>query len=443
MEREMSRLLLGQRLSVGFEGYEIPDEYRALVREYKIGNVILFRRNVKDRQQLTRLCGELRRLILEETGHEPFIMLDEESGSVSRLSHIATATPSAMAIGATGDPENARAVGRLIGEELRCVGVNFNLAPVLDVMTNPLNQLIGIRSFGMTPEKAAEMGVAYMEGLQSTGVFACGKHFPGHGDTCVDSHIGLPVIDRSRERIRAVELVPFKAAIDRGIRAIMSAHIIFPAFEPERKPATVSRNVMTGLLRQELGFGGIIVSDGMEMQAIMDLYGIEDGVLRALQAGVDICLVCHSPKQAHDCMEYCLAAMERGELAEEELLTHYGRIVSRKRLLPGQPAETEADLFGSVDQQALARRIMDEAVRPLHRPGDRPLPPVDARTLCTGAPARAQSLASDSVVLNAAQRLAGELGASYLELSDDNAPVDLPTGGTVLSVLTNNDARLA
>lgn len=237
-------------------------------------------------------------------------MLDEESGSVSRLSHIAAPTPSALAIGATGEPENARAIGRLIGQELSSVGVNFNLAPVLDVMINPMNQLIGVRSFGVTPERVAEMGVAYMEGLQSTGVFACGKHFPGHGDTCVDSHIGLPVIEKPQESIRAVELVPFKAAIDKGVKAIMSAHVIFPAFEPERKPATVSRAVMTDLLRDELQFKGIIVSDGMEMQAIMDLYGIEDGVYRALTAGVDICLVCHSPQQAHDAMEYCLKACE-------------------------------------------------------------------------------------------------------------------------------------
>ena len=444
MERSELVRLLGQRLSVGFEGYEVPPEFRQLVHEYKIGNVILFRRNVRDREQLTRLCVELRHIISVETGYQPFIMLDEESGSVSRLSHIACPTPSAMAIGTTGDPENARAIGRLIGEELRSVGVNFNLAPVLDVMTNPLNQLIGIRSFGTTPEKAAEMGVAYMEGLQSTGVFACGKHFPGHGDTSVDSHIGLPVIERDQERIRAVELVPFRAAIDRGIRGIMSAHVIFPAFEPERKPATVSRNVMTGLLREELGFRGIILSDGMEMQAIMDLYGIENGVFRALSAGVDICLVCHSPRQAHDAMEYCLSACADGLMDEDELLTHYGRILLSKRDLSPDFPRLDTDTFGSEAQRALARRVMDQAVQPLHLPdGSLPLPSADA--LFIGAPARAQSLASDAVVLNAGKRLAEAVGAPFIEDFRPEKPrllAHAARGGTVVSVMTNNDAAL-
>lgn len=241
--------LLGQRLAVGFDGYEIPQELRQLAEEYRIGNVILFRRNVHDREQLRKLCSDLTALILRCTGQPPLIMMDEECGSVSRLAAITGATPSAMAIGAAGDLSLARETGRLIGRELRSLGINMNLAPVLDVMINPRNRVIGNRAFGSDPMTVSRMACSYMEGLRSAGILACGKHFPGHGDTGVDSHVGLPCIEKSEDAIRRVELAPFRAAIAQGIPAIMSAHVVFPAFEPAHCPATVSRRVMTGLLR--------------------------------------------------------------------------------------------------------------------------------------------------------------------------------------------------
>ena len=393
-------LLLGQRLAVGFDGYTIPREYADLIRRYKIGNVILFRRNVKDYEQLKKLCADLRSLIIAETGYEPFIMIDEECGSVSRLAHIAAPTPSALAIGATDDPENAYKIGRIVGEELRSVGINFNLAPDLDCLTNPESSVIGNRSFATEPEKAAAFGLRYTKGLQDAGVLACGKHFPGHGDTAQDSHLDLPIVDKPREAVLNTELVPFAAAIAGGIDAIMSAHVVFPAFEPERVPSTVSRRVMTGLLRDTLGFKGLIVSDGMEMNAVMNLFGIEEAVRRALAAGVDIALVCHSAAQAASCSEYIAKALDEGTLDAAETEAHFAHIVARKATL--LPAEGGVEQFGGEAQKAVARAVMDEAVKVLHAPNGQPLPTIDANTLFLGVPARATTLANDDVPLDAA-----------------------------------------
>ena len=405
------RRLIGQRLAVGFDGYVVPEEYRALVREFKIGNAILFRRNVKDFEQLKALCGDLRALIAGETGLEPFIMIDEECGSVSRLAHIAAPTPCAMAIGATGDPENAYRVGRLVGEELRAVGVNFNLAPDLDCFTNPDSSVIGNRSFAQEPEKAALFGARYARGLRDAGVIACGKHFPGHGDTAQDSHLDLPIVDKSADEVRRVELVPFQAAIDGGIDAIMSAHVVFPAFEPERVPSTVSCRVMTGLLRGEMGFRGLIVSDGMEMNAVMNLFGIEEATRRALAAGVDVALICHSAEQAASTMRHLLAAYDDGRLDPVEARESFERIAAKKaRLLP---ATGDAAFFGSAAQKALARRIMEASVKVLHAPGGAALPVVDGETLFIGLPARAATLANDDVPLDAAALLADAFGARH------------------------------
>ncbi len=328
-----ARLILGQLLAAGFDGPVIPPEFERLVRQYKVGNVILFKRNVESYEQLRALCGDLRALIEGETGHAPIIMAGEDGGSVSRIAHIAAQTPCPMAVGATGDPENARTVGRWIGKAMRAVGVNMDFGPVLDVFSNPDNAVIGTRSFGPDPETASAFGTAFLRGLREAGVMGCGKHFPGHGDTAVDSHLALPIVDKPMEMVRGTELVSFTAAIRHGIDAIMTAHVVFPAMEPERIPSTVSRRVMTGLLRQELGFGGILVSDGMEMNAVKELFGMEEGIRRALCAGVDIALVCHEPAKGQAAMERRLRAVDEGEWDTEETLASYRRVAAKKTSL--------------------------------------------------------------------------------------------------------------
>ena len=256
-------------------------------------------------------------LIRMETGLPPMILLDEEGGTVSRLGELGSVSPSAMAQGATGDPENAFRVGRMIGQELRAVGVNFNCAPILDCNTNPKNPVIGVRSFGGDPEKVADFGAAYARGLREAGVIACGKHFPGHGDTETDSHLGLPVVNKSLEEIERVELVSFRRAIEEKIDALMTAHVVFPALEPERIPSTVSRKVMTGLLREKMGFEGLIVTDCMEMDAIKRQFGSARGALMALQAGVDMTLICHTETFQREAAELIVEAMQDGRLSDE------------------------------------------------------------------------------------------------------------------------------
>lgn len=411
MTSEALKIKLGQRLAVGFDGTSVPEEYRQLIREYKIGNVILFRRNVGSFDQLKAMCRELRQLILQETGHEPFITIDEECGSVSRLAPIAGETPCAMALGATGKPENAYRIGQTIGENLRALGINFDLAPVLDCFTNPDNSVCGNRSFGRDPALVAEFGAHYIRGMQDAGVMACGKHFPGHGDTAVDSHLALPLVDQPMDVVRNRELVSFRAAIEAGVAGIMSAHVVFPAMEPDRVPSTVSRRVMTGLLREEMGFEGIIISDGMEMNAVMELYGIEEGTRRALCAGVDVALICHSAQQAASTCRYLYRAVEEGKMDLREIESHYQRITSKKAAF--LPIRENGAAFGSAAQRAASRAIMEEAVQVLSAPEGKPLPPLNGGTLFLGVPARAVSQASDDVPMDAAALCARALGGQY------------------------------
>ena len=436
---EQQKIMIGQRLSVGFAGFSIPEEYAELIRKYKVGNAILFRRNVGDFDQLRALCDDLRKLIRGETGHEPFIMIDEECGRVSRLGHIAAETPSALAIGATNDPENAYRIGRLIGQELRACGVNFNLAPVLDCLTNP-HAAQGNRCFAVEPEKVAVFGTAYMKGLQETGVFACAKHFPGHGDTAVDSHLALPVVEKDKEAVWRTELVSFQAAVNAGIKSIMSSHVVFPAFEPERVPATVSRRIMTGLVRETMGFDGIILSDAIEMNAVKDMFGIPEGTRRALAAGVDVALICHSAPDAAMACEHLYRALEEGTLSEEETEWHYRHILRwKEQLLP--PEGTIAQ-FGSAEQKTLCDEIMKKSLTVVHAPSGLPLPKADGQTLFLGVNARAETPASDDVPLDAAKECAAVFGGRWTSLAEP-LPANVRTAVVFLSRHPDQDKAVA
>ena len=279
---------LGQRLAAGFQGLEPPEEFLRLIKEYKVGNIILFRRNIQDGPQLKKLCATLRKLVEEETGVTPFITIDQEGGVVTRLPESEVNIPGAMAVAATGNPRNAYDMGLLTAQELRSYGVDFNLAPVMDINCNPDNPVIGVRSYGDTPERVTEYGSQMVRGLLDGGVYCSLKHFPGHGDTAVDSHLGLPCIDRSFDELMQRELKPFIAGIEAGAPAVMTTHILFPQIEPEHIPATMSRRIMTGLLREKLGFGGIIISDCMEMDAIKKFYGTVNGVLDLAELDVSV-----------------------------------------------------------------------------------------------------------------------------------------------------------
>jgi beta-N-acetylhexosaminidase len=330
---------VGQLFHVGFDAQTASDRIESLVEEYHVGGVIYFTRNVSSPEQ-TRALSES----LQETSETPlFISIDQEGGLVNRLPFF-PAVPSPMAVGATGDTEYARSVAEMTATQLRAVGVNLNLAPILDINTNPDNPVIGTRSFGETPETVAAFGTTYLETLQSAGILSCGKHFPGHGDAATDSHMDMPRIDAAGERLREVELVPFVEAIDAGIGAIMSAHVVFPAVaESDDRPATLSKSVLTGLLREDLGFDGIVLTDDMEMNAIAEDVGVERGAIETIKAGADGVYVCHSFDHQRRAIDAVIDAVESGELPESRIDESVERVLAAKRSRDLKPTATSLD----------------------------------------------------------------------------------------------------
>ena len=353
------REMLGQRLVFGFPGTAVPAEFAALVREYKIGNVILFRYNIESLPQLTRLCAEIQELIRGATGHDAFIAIDQEGGMVTRLPWDAVNVPGSMALAATGKPENAALAAEITARQLRGVGVNFNLAPDLDVNSNPMNPVIGVRSFGDDPNRAALFGAKAVEGYRNGGILCCGKHFPGHGDTAVDSHIGLPRIEKTLAQLESCELIPFRAAIGAGVPAIMSSHILFPSIEPGGVPATMSRAILQGLLRETLGFDGLILSDCMVMDAIRRHYGTARGVVEAMRAGVDMVFVSSNAGLQRKSAAAALAAAGAGAMDARQLEASVRRILSAKERWI---RAAEPENAGRAGDFAAAARMAREAI---------------------------------------------------------------------------------
>lgn len=310
-------------LQPGFVGTTPPDWLLRRVAE-GLSSVGLFGRNIATPEQLTALTARLR-----AEREDVLVAIDEEGGDVTRLEvRTGSSFPGNLALGTVDDPELTRAVAHELGRRLAACGVDFNWAPSADVNSDPNNPVIGVRSFGADPELASRHTVAYIEGMQAAGVAACTKHFPGHGDTNVDSHLAMPRIDVDPGTLHARELIPFRAAIAAGSKSVMSAHILLPALDPDR-PATLSPRILTGLLRRELGFEGLIVTDGMEMQAIASTYGIERGSVLAIAAGADA--ICVGGGLADEGIVLSLrdalvAAVRSGELPEERLADAAARV---------------------------------------------------------------------------------------------------------------------
>ena len=331
------RQMLGQKLIFGFHGTELSEEFITLIREYKIGNVIIFLRNVKSAEQLRKLCAQVQEVIQAETGYPAFIVIDQEGGMVSRLPTDAVNVPGAMAISATDDAENARTAAEITIRQLRGLGVNFNMAPVLDVNTNPANPVIGVRSIGDDPEKVARFGEATVRAYENTGVYCCGKHFPGHGDTNVDSHLGLPRIEKTIEELEQAELIPFRRCIEAGIPAIMSSHILFPNIEKENIPGTMSRTIITDLLKKRLGFKGLVFSDCLEMAAIQKYYGTANGTVAAIKAGIDLAEISSTIGLMRDAARAVNEAADRGEFDMDEIRESVEKILRVKENMVVQP----------------------------------------------------------------------------------------------------------
>jgi beta-N-acetylhexosaminidase len=359
---------IGQVLCFGWQGATDKESRtanahaRELVESMRVGSVVLMGRNVNSasplqtRDTLAELQG-LSRIPL-------FVAIDQEGGSVNRFRAPFHEFPGNMALGAVAcgaaGPERAEELARkqalAQARELLAVGVNWNFAPVVDVNNNPDNPIIGVRSYGEDPRLVASLGPAAMHGYQEAGLLACAKHFPGHGDTAVDSHLALPTITGDRRRLDAIEIVPFRALIRGGVGAIMTTHILFPALDPAR-PATLSRPILTGLLREELGYDGLVITDCLEMDAIAGTIGTPQGAVEALKAGADIVLVCHTLETQRQTVSAIRRALESGVLAESRLNEAVARVLAAKRRFLSMPAPPTGTPWTDSETDALEREI--------------------------------------------------------------------------------------
>ncbi|HET7293682.1 MAG TPA: beta-N-acetylhexosaminidase [Vicinamibacteria bacterium] len=350
----------GQRVMVGFEGQAASSDVRRLVRDYGAASAILFARNVDSPEQVAELVRELQ-AIAREAGHDRplLVAVDQEGGRVARLRSPWTEWPPLRALGRLGSEEHARRMGAALGEELKACGVGCDFAPVVDVDTNPRNPVIGDRSFGGDPDLVGRLGAALIRGLQGAGVVACAKHFPGHGDTDVDSHLALPAVDHSRARLEDVELRPFRMAIEADVACIMTAHVLVRDLD-DRLPATLSPAVL-GLLRKEMRFDGVVVSDDLEMKAVADRWRPGPAAVLAAKAGCDLIPVCRDPHAQVEAIEALVRAVEGEDVSWKAMDEACGRIrrVKERYLLPYRdPVPKEARLAaGTGERLALAQEI--------------------------------------------------------------------------------------
>jgi len=350
-------------------GTEVTDNLRLLIERYHVGGVIYFLRNVESARQTASLSERIQELARRSGQRLPvLIAVDQEGGRVARMEYAAT-FPGSMALGAVGSPEVAYRVGRVIGRELSAVGVNVNLAPVLDVNTNPGNPVIHDRSFGDEPEAVSRLGLSYARGLQDAGVAAVAKHFPGYGAAPIDPHFAPGSIDLSREELARTHVEPFRRAVEAGVDAVMTSHMIYPALDPE-SPGTLSRRIVSGSLRGELGFGGVVITDCMEMEAIGGVYPAGESAVRALKAGVDIVLFSHTLEKQIEAYESALKAVERGELSERDLDEKVGRVLELRSRLR---VSVEPSIAGSEEHRRFELEVAGRALTLLKNDGVLPL----------------------------------------------------------------------
>ena len=363
MSLRMLRRSVGQLLLAGFPGPTIPPELRSLAREFGLGGVVLFKRNVEEPAQVAELAYEARTLMPTAPG---WVAIDQEGGRVARLRAPFTEWPP-MAVLGQAEPAEAEALTRrfaaALASELNAVGVSLDFAPVLDIGAEPGNPAIGDRAFSTDPARVAALGRAVIEELQRARVAACGKHFPGHGETAIDPHHGLPVLEYPPDRLRAKEFVPFRAAIEADVASIMTAHVLVPALD-EHAPATLSRPIITGLLRHELHYDGIIFTDDLDMKGVSAQYPMGEIAVRAVEAGCDGLLSCGTDFDRHaEALEAIIHAVEQERLPLtriEEAVARHER--AKAHYLAGEAprpldAKSLRDALGGPEHQAISRDL--------------------------------------------------------------------------------------
>lgn len=355
-----------QLVMVDFTGTEPSVEVERLIAEEGIGGVILFAKNIASPRQVAHLTNTLQRAALRASRPPLLISIDQEGGFVTRFTDGVTAFPSAMAIGATGSPAFAAQAGMITARELRAMGISVNHAPVLDVNTNPNNPIIGVRAFGDDPEHVGRLGVAYLKALQSNGVVATAKHFPGHGDTLLDSHLALPTVDHDWKRLSTIELKPFQAAIAAGCDGIMTAHVAVPAIDPSGVPATLSP-ALEGLLRRQLAFRGVVFTDSLRMLAIALHHSPGYAAFTAVRAGHDVILACGELEQQREMIQALRRAVERGTIPADRVEASLARltVLKKKYGILDRPLIDEDEVervVGIPEHLAVAQRLAEAAV---------------------------------------------------------------------------------
>ncbi len=331
-----SRILAGQLMMVRLAGTELDAAGAAFLKENGVRAVCLFRQNMVDAAQLSRLTADLRAAM----GPESLIALDQEGGAVVRSTWVPQ-PPSAMALGASDDLALAKATGAAVARAVRALGFNWNFAPVLDLNNNPHNPVIAERSFGADPLRATELAMAWMDGSQAEGVACCVKHFPGHGDTSVDSHRDLPTVDKPLAELEQFEFAPFRMAAPHA-PAMMTAHIVYPALDAEF-PATMSRRILTGLLREEWHYRGVIITDAMDMHAIAHRYGAGQAAVNALAAGADMVTALGTPDVQEETIAAIAAAIDAGTLPAQAVQERLARLAALARRYPCQGGDYHDD----------------------------------------------------------------------------------------------------
>lgn len=462
-----ARRAAGRLCLVDFPGPSPSAAMERLIADRHILGVVLFRKNITSPVQVAQLTDALRAIAHVADAPPLWVAIDHEGGEVTRfpsstdrpaprasppcttqhatdLPPRVTLLPSAMALGAAGDPALAQAAGRVAGRELRAMGIHLNFAPVLDVNTNPANPVIGARAFGDSSADVAALGLAYIRGLQSCGVAAVAKHFPGHGDATVDSHLGLPRVDHCRERLEAVELAPFAAAVRAGVAGIMTAHIVYPALDPSGVPATLSAPILTGILRERWGFGGLVLTDSMSMRAIADNYGMGDAAVAAVRAGCDAVLALGEESAQQEILDRLAVAIERDEINQVRLTETRARVAAATTVRPSATEACQAmEASGAVEvfeHQRIAAEIAAAAVTLVRDlPGAIPLWPgrlsvVSVPPVRLGSPVRAGSSVpseeAGSILASALRRHGADVG----EVHRHDAPI--PEGPVVAVACT-------
>jgi len=407
---------IGQMFIVALEGTTLTDAYRQHYLKYKLGNYIYFAANLKDYKSIRSLSDSLQAVAKEASGLPAFISADQEGGMVMRAFSGTTHFPSNMAIAASAAADKIEQYGEMAGKELRSLGINLNHAPDVDVNNNAENPVIGIRSYGDCPDMVSKLGVGYINGLQKSGVMANAKHFPGHGDTHVDSHLDLPSIEHDMKRLNEIELPPFRAAFAGGVDSIMTAHIIFKAIDSEL-PATLSHKVLTGLLREQMGFEGLVITDCMAMDAIKDHFTTEKGCVMAIKAGADLLCLCRPMDIQAKCYDMVLEAVKSGEIPMSRIDEAVLRIIKYKEKYDlTTPATNPSEKYP--DHDKLADEISAGSITLVKNDGGL-IPLASKKVFAISPPPYRANIVDDTIIVQQTfcERAAEVLGCEYAEIS--------------------------